>query len=492
MGYTKRYDGIRWKIVFGQYSGVEKFAINQLQSAVQSYLPYVIELQQGSSDTELDNHYTIAIGTVQNNPLLKRLVEEGHLEAPATEQSFSLRCWERSEKPGNKIIAVAGHDPEGVLYATFEFIDQVMPGAVPVDHSEKLREAFDRIAPFQIADKPAVANRGIWTWGYVVYDYRRFLDNMARLRMNMITLWNDCPPINAQEFVQYAHSRGIQVIMGFHWGWGVDKLDPNNAEDLQKTKAEVLDNYLNNYVNLDIDGIYFQTFTETRETEIGGKSIAELSCQWVNEIAVALYEVKPDLYIQFGLHATSIVEDYVEFKALDPRITITWEDCGALPFSYDPVTDVRELGIDRPEEMLDVEQTLSYCKKLVAFRENREFAVVPKGYNALRWDTDFEHHDSFIIGERDSHWISRRSALLRPRWKRIDSQWLENRGHASRFYRELIAQGPDKITSTALVEDGVFEEHIPLSVALFAETLWNPDRSDEMLLQRAVRITNNQ
>ena len=43
---------------------------------------------------------------------------------------------------------------------------------------------------------PALENRGLWTWGYVIYDYRRYLDNMARLKLNMLVVWNDCAPRN--------------------------------------------------------------------------------------------------------------------------------------------------------------------------------------------------------------------------------------------------------------------------------------------------------
>jgi hypothetical protein len=39
-------------------------------------------------------------------------------------------------------------------------------------------------------------------------------------------------------------------------------------------------------------------------------------------------EKYPDLDIQFGLHATSILDNYTCLEELDSRITITWEDAG--------------------------------------------------------------------------------------------------------------------------------------------------------------------
>jgi hypothetical protein len=483
--YTIRYEGIRWKLVYGVYEDVQQYAVNEIQKCIQKYLPYIIKVEKAGENTIKDQDHIILIGTADNNPLIKHLINKDHIDNPACLQGFSVSCIDSPWSEGKKLLVVTGYDPEGVHYGVMEFIDHLVNSYVMVDHPFKLREAFDAIKPFRVCEYPLIENRGIWTWGYVIYDYKRFLDNMAKLRLNMITVWNDCPPINAIEFVEYAHARGIIVIMGFHWGWGIDKLDPNSDEDLAKTKTEVIANYVDNYKNLNIDGIYFQTFTETRDTEVGGTSIAALASKWVNDIASGLYEIDPDLYIQFGLHATSIVDNYTEFKSLDPRVTITWEDAGAVPYSYDPVTDIRTLGFTQPESMFTVDQTIEYSKKLVDFRENTEFAIVPKGYNALRWDTDFEHHDAFIIGERDQEWIQRRKHERQPRWDSIDALWLQNNTHAARFYREILNCSPSKCTITALVEDGMFEEYIPLSVSLFAETVWNPTRPDEELIKRA-------
>ncbi len=44
--------------------------------------------------------------------------------------------------------------------------------------------------------------------------------------------------------------------------------------------------------------------------------------------------------------------------------------------------------------------------------------------------------------------------------------------------------------AAGLVEDGLFEEKIQTSVALFAEMLWNPEQSDEELLRHALHRAN--
>jgi len=66
---------------------------------------------------------------------------------------------------------------------------------------------------------------------------------MARLKMNMLTLWNDCAPLNLREVVDYAHSRGIRLICGYHWGWGVSGLSLTSRSDCEKTRDEVIAKY---------------------------------------------------------------------------------------------------------------------------------------------------------------------------------------------------------------------------------------------------------
>lgn len=486
MPYKLRYEGIRWKILYGQYQGVEQFALEELQRTLQKYLPYVLRVEKADASTGKEQDHLVILGTVATNPCLAELVSLGRIQNPERPQGYTLACFESPWGRGNKVIAIAGTDPAGVLYGVEEFNAHFLDGNLVVDHPGRLREALDSIGAFRASDFPLVENRGIWTWGYVVYDYRRFLDNMARLKMNCLTLWNDCPPLNAPQLIEYAHSRGIQIVMGFHWGWGIEGLNPSSPEDLEKTVAEVRANYRQNYHPLAIDGIYFQTFTETYDTRMQNRSIASLACQWVNRIAASLYEINPALSIQFGLHATSIVENYPELKSLDPRITIAWEDAGAVPYSYEPVTDLRPLGFKKPEELLTWESTVDYSRRLVNFRENREFAMVPKGFTALRWDTEFEHHGPFLLGERDQDWIAKRLRERRARWDRIHSLWLRNYPYAARFYREILNCSPSKVTLTALVEDGLFEEKIEPAVALFAETAWNPRQEESEMLRRAL------
>ena len=112
--------------------------------------------------------------------------------------------------------------------------------------------------------------------------------------------------------------------------------------------------------------------------------------------------------------------------------------------------------------------------------------MVPKGWTNLDWRNEFENHGAFILGERSPEFIERRLRDRQPYWDRVNDLWLANYPVAARFYREILDCGPPRTTVTALVEDGLFEARIQPSVALFAETVWNPSRDERELLRRAL------
>ncbi len=493
--HKQRYGGTRWRIIFGAYDGVERFALDELQRSVQAFLPYVIGVHKADGRSPTGHEYNlILVGTAGNNPLIAELAAGKAISIPDATEGYCVACVKSPWSAERKVLVVAGHDAAGVLYGVEDLcarvlsVHRVRKGSIGVmaDYWPQVREGFDGMSEFAFSESPAIARRGIWTWGYVVYDYRRFLDNMARLRMNTLIVWNDCPPLNAAQFLQHAHDCGVKVIMGFHWGWGHEDIDIANPDHAAAMRKEIVARYQKDYAGLDIDGIYFQTLTEHDKTRIGSRSLAAVVADWVNTIARGLYEVKPDLYIQFGLHATSIRDDYSDLRGLDERITVVWEDAGVLPYAYNPDEMSYPNHADWGPAWQSHEGTLEYSKKLATFRPGSEFAMVPKGWSKIRWGEEFEHHGPFIIGERRKDWIRRRLEELQPRWDFANTAWLRNYPLAMRFYREILACGSPRMLVAGLVEDGLFEEAIQPSVALFAQTIWNPNRPEAEVLDRAM------
>ncbi len=491
-----RYPGTRWCIISPWTDGLGKFAVIELQRIVQQRLQYVLPLHVSADKSVIKDNHLIIVGTAEGNHLIQELVKIKSIDIPKKKEAYAVTCRPSPWGSGKKMLVVAGSDAPGVLYGVMDLCGRlqdnstILGGILSTEAPYRLREDFDGMPEFSLCGHPLIANRGIWTWGYVIYDYRRFFDNMARLRMNMITIWNDVPPVNSPEVIEYAHSRNIKVVFGFPWGWGYEGLDLAKAEDRRAILDSVLKDYRDHYAHLNIDGIYFQTLTEHKNTHIRGRSVAAWCCELVNEIAEKLYAIKPDLHLQFGLHATSIGGNYADLKVLDPRVVITWEDAGVLPFSYDPVTFYDDAEgprlAGRLKELDTPSKTLEYAKKLATFRKGAWFAMVPKGLIFLRWGDEFEHHGPFILGERDSNFIRRRLAERQPRWDRMNSLWLKNYTLMAKFYRGILGCNPPGMIVTGLLEDGLLEEKIQLSASLFAQIIWNPQRDDLDLLQHAM------
>ena len=479
---TRRFPGARWSIVYGSYEGPEAFAVNELQRIAQNYLPYVIEVQSADRFRPEAVEHVLTVGTAANNPLIADFQRRRILQIPAQPEGFAAACLDAPWNSKHKAIAVGGNDNKGVANGVAEFCTRIVGGDVGPLIAPERQRSFDNIPAFNFHEQPAFENRGIWSWGYVIFDYRRFFDNMARLKMNMVVIWNDAPPLNSPQIIEYAHQLGIKVVYAFHWGWGLEEIDLANSSDRQKIKENVIHNYDENYSHFKIDGIYFQTLTENTNVEKGGESTAALVCELVNDIGRTLLDKYPHLYIQFGLHATSIIDHYPDLKPLDPRIAIIWEDAGVTPFAYSPALTIDPNAHLAKCGLGNFEGTLNYAKALATFRGNAEFGMCPKGFSNLSWGDEFEHHGQFIMGERSSNFIIHRFEEKRE-WLAVkDRQWMRCYPAAARFYREIREASKSVMTMVALIEDGLFEHYISVGAALFAEMAWNPHRPDEELL----------
>lgn len=480
--FRRVYEGPRWRLVYGAFQGVERTAATELQKILQYYLPYVlpVEAAEQASDT-LPEHVAL-VGTAASNAHIAALIKNETIPPPSGEEGYSIVWAESPWECGMRLLVVAGADAKGTLNGVQEAAARLFGGGSLPDGfgGPERRQYLESIKPFSVSEAPAVRMRGLWTWGYPITHYRHYLDNMMRLKMNCLTIWNDRVPVNAGEVLDYAHARGIRVILGFHWGWGhKGSLDLSRPEDRSRILENVLETYRSQYAGLSHDGIYFQTLTEHKDLELGGRSTAAWAGELVNDTASALLEEFPNLEIQFGLHATSIGENYRDLADLDPRVTIVWEDGGAqIPYSYYPGQEVEVTG--------DFEAVLDYSRRLATFRPGTVFSLVAKGWTCIRWQADFENHSAFILGEQNALRSRERLALRRNEWDRINAYWLENYPLAARFYREMLKANP-VLAVTGLVEDGGFEEAIQPSVALFAETLWNPHQSEPSILNRALR-----
>ena len=483
----------RWILIVDEYEGIKKNAVNMLSGYVSGLISYVLPVKSVSSITETDvkENNVIAVGSCKTHPILSAYEKQGLLTLPKQAEGYAVYVGKTGEDEEAQTIAIAGTDDKGVLYGCMQFINEycgdVLYQKADLWNAKCFKNSLERPLPeWKISTYPAIKTRAIWTWGYVIYDYREFLTNMARLRLNEIVIWNDYVPFNAKDIVDYAHSLGIKVVWGFAWGWTTkcaQIMEELCCEaGLQKLKDSVLSIYETQYAQTNCDGIYFQSFTEMNTDSVNGKCVADIVTDLVNDIGGELLKKYPALHIQFGLHATSVKTHLDILKKVDKRIHIVWEDCGAFPYDYNP------------SRVEDFEETYALTDELLALRgEEERFGAVLKGMLKLDWTT-FEHHTgSYILGERTDGFIRERQIQKDKIWKVIRGSWLKN----AEYFRKMIALMADKGHEPivqALVEDAMFENKITLPVAIYAQTLWSPDTSIEEITEKASKnpFTDNE
>ncbi len=474
----------RWLLVVDSYEGISKTAVNMLSGFVSGLISYVLPIKHVSDVTqaELTERNVIAVGKLETHPLLSAYAQKELLCVPKTAEGYAIYVGKTPGQENSQTIAIAGADENGVLYGCMQFMGEYCGDVLYQEGYIWGKSFFENplertLLPWKTSAVPAVKTRAIWTWGYVIYDYKSFFENMARLRLNEVVIWNDYVPFNAKEVVAYAHTLGIKVIWGFAWGWAnkcAETIETLCSEErLRNLKAEVLATYETQYAQAGGDGIYFQSFTELNEDKVNGKCIAEIVTELVNDISSTLLERFPDLHIQFGLHATSVKRHLPVLQNVDKRIHIVWEDCGAFPYHY--YTD----KVENFNETYDFTQTLLKLRG-----ENERFGAVIKGMMNLDWGT-FEHHTgSYILGERTKTFLRERQLKKDKVWKVVRGGWLKNAEYVRKIISLIAKDGNEPIVE-ALVEDAMLENKITLPVAIFAQTLWTPDDDVETIIARA-------
>ena len=445
-------------------TGIYKKALEVLSAIIVEQVveyPACVKVSDYSENGDFRDFF---IGTKENNPYIKEFSK-----AQLTKnQEYAISVTD------DRII-IEGYDDVGVLYGCVDFYGKYL---VPKSRSytsgpyivkvfeNKLKEAF-------ITSAPAAQNRGFWTWGHVIYDWRGYIDNMLKLKLNTLIIWNDFPPINAREVISYAHDAGIKIIWGFPWLWDTDcnKVDLDN---LSKVSDEIVKYYKENYADLGGDGIYFQSFTELDTEKIGGKVIAEVVTEFVNDTAGKLFEKYPKLELQFGLHANSVKNRLEFIKNVDERISIIWENCGCFPFSYIPETEIKEPITPEMEIAEGFENTKAFVNKITNLRGEKErFGVVVKGLTKLDWK-NFQHQSGpFALGCATKKFKENRIERKKRIWHYIQAGWISESDSIREIINLMIENTKGNIILTALLEDGMFEDKLYYPVILLSEMMWD-------------------
>ena len=448
---------------------LQKRAVEELSALLLDYIAeYPICVAYAQAEGLGEDYRRIYVGTRQNHPYL----EAHSVHSLAVAESYTL-CIK------DDTVIIEGYDDAGALYGVLDFYHKYV---IKFEHSEKGHTGAnedwvdlfgkDELPVFEYTSAPTARESGLWTWGHVIYDYRAYLHNMMKLKMNGVIIWNDFAPINAKEIVAYAHSCNIKVYWGFAWLWDVAALESFDIHHPEKESYRIFQKYEEQYADSGADGIYFQTFTERKVDNIGGVLVAEAAAKFVNHTSAMFYEKYPDLKIQFGLHATSVNNRLEFIRTVDPRIQIVWEDCGAFPFAY------------LPRETEGFAETKDFVGKIVNLRgEDDHFGVVTKGYVTLDW-RKFRHLDgSQCIGVSSETMRRQRLNRRTRQWRYIQTGWIEHADKAQEMVTKMCEMKKGELSIFALVEDGLFEESIMYPVALYAEMLWSCNENLKSLMK---------
>ena len=440
-------------IVYGdELSVIQRKAIEQLSAfCLESTHEYPVCYKYDETFDATDARL-FYLGTKKNNPKIAELSTATLTKA----EEYYLNV------KGDEII-IEGFDDAGVLYGAMDFYHHYIVQYIHYDGRPGVFDMFawDDWLDFTRQSAPAVENRGLWTWGHVVYDYKKYFDHMMMLKMNRVVIWNDFAPFNANELVEYAHACNIKVIWGFSWLWDTacNRVDPSK---LDGKDVEILEKFDREYAGIKGDGIYFQTFTELTEDNINGVVVADAATNFVNKTAKLFFDKYPDLQIEFGLHATSVKDRLSAIAKVDPRIKIVWEDCGAFPFDY------------LASKIDTFDETKAFVGQIARLRGKDDyFGVVTKGITNLDWG-QFRH----LTGRQNigvSSQIMKRETATKRRmiWRYVQACWMANADKALEMVEEMRRLKDGNLSVDALVEDGVFEENVMFPVALYAEMLWD-------------------
>lgn len=465
-----------WKIIYTSYEGIAKRAVNLLYKELSSmlireagvYRIHVLPCEREGCEISKN---AFLIGLYSESKVICKYVSENEIP----EDGFIVKVIKNPEDEEGRLVILTAKSEEALFYSAVSFLDDYVPEHAPKNGSNPMPDLiFDRPLPeCSYTQSPDHKRRSIFTWGHSINDYRAYIDNMARLRLNELVLWNDYIPINIGDITDYAHSYGIKVILGYSWGWNETE-DSLTDEDITRIKAEAIKQYRESYAPVGCDGIYFQSFTERKEETISGKLVAAVITDMVNEIASALWEITPDLRLIFGLHATSVKKRLSEIARVDPRVEILWEDCGEFPFNYE--SDVRS------EE--NYGETKEFIKKILELRGGVGVGLVFKGVMMLDWTRFVHQRGPYVMGENSTAIATHDRGIRGKAWREFSADWMKSGERVVEMQRFI---NKSKIGEVNMCTAGTFDGGIYLPFALTAQTFWRAEDDFRQLLRKTAR-----
>ncbi len=464
----------QWKLLYTAYSSpIQKRTIEFLYQETGKYLlrepgEYAIyTLSCEPVGNNLPSENAIIAGTFNDLPLFNRFIAPDQVP----NGGYAIRIVANSDFPEKQIILLIGHSEQDVLYAAISFVDDILPMLAPVvgDALHYNRYLFRKSFPLfeKIVPPPASEIRSVFTWGHTINDYQEYIRNLARMKINRLILWNEFPPLNSQEVVDYAHSWGIQVFWGFAWGWSTccKNADLKNLDTLS---SSIVQEWENVWSKLKGDGIYFQSFTELSANTINGYSVAESAVRLVNHTAEKIRKKSPSLKMIFGLHAWSVKNQMDIIAKTDPEIEILWENCGHFP--YDPIEP-------------NVGETTRFINTLL--EQNHSMGLAFKCQLMMDW-TRFQHQAGpYILGHIHPDIINGDLQNADELWHYFMDMWEQ---HGKLAYDQIkLAQNAPSGNKIEMNLVGNLTGPLRWPSVFVSELFWSTEEPYETILARVKR-----
>lgn len=465
-----------WKIIYNNYTGPEKRAVELVAREMGEYLLredgiYAFHLIACEQEAGIPDQNAVILGTYAQSPLLRQFLSPG--EVP--ENGYVVKIIDHPVNSDLQLVLICGDGAREVFYGAVDFVDDGFNASVPdLDGFKLPHELFRfKLAPYYIATAPAVKTRSVFTWGHTINNREAYFANLARMKLNQVMVWNEHKPINAEEVVECAHSYGIEILWGYAWGWSTN-CGTADLKDLDTLKDQIIREY-NDFYHGSGDGIYFQSFTEIWQDTIGGVLISEAVTRLVNMTASELLKQYPNLKLQFGLHASSVKNHMEHLAKVDPRIEIIWENCGDFPYTTSPTNYVQ----------CNLEQDIAYTDEIITLRGDAPLGLVYKGQVTQDWSRGRFVHQAgpYILGDVPDSVRAKDRAMLLPMWRQLQTEWLMNGRTAFDLTRHIQEKtgGNVNMCMAAQLSEGIW-----FPTALCAELFWNGTDSYEEILRKVI------
>lgn len=456
-----------WKIIYSSYKGVAKRAISLLSKEAGKHIirengVYSIYVLPCEKEGCIISKNAFLVSCYSESKIIQKYVEPN--EVPV--DGFLVKVIPNPDNTEGRFVILTAHTEQELFYSVVSFLDDYIPKYAPRGGTNLMPDLiFDKVLPeCSYTDIPDFTVRSVFTWGHSINDYRNYIENLARMKFNELIIWNDYIPINMSEIIEYAHSYGIKVILGYSWGWNEARniATQFTEENIKMFKESAVSEYREKYSSINCDGIYFQSFTERKEEYIGGRLIAELVTDLVNKVAEELWKINPSLRLLFGLHATSVKKRMNIMAKVDPRIELYWEDCGSFPYDYSTsVYDEKEY-----------EETLSFTKEMLTLRGGKGVALVFKGVMMLDWNLFVHQSGPYIMGENSPLVAAHDKAIRANSWREYSAGWIKNGEYAHRMIRYIKE---NKIGDVGMCLAGTFDGGIYFPTAVCAQMFRNTE-----------------